>query len=241
MIWIIIYLFVNNYLVASELPSIIKFIIDLSVYSLVPIIIIVSRFYSNDFGIKDWNIKKLNRKGYLSILLYALLYIYMSNSLLGIIRLFFPKNYNLEDIQVAPSGIVNQIIFITILIVIAPIIEEVIFRGVIFNRLKITLSVNFSMILMSLSFALLHKDIIAAFIFSIFACIIYKKYNDLRASIFFRFLINLLVAINLLRSSAADIADNLTSTELIPSLIIFMVSTSIFIRFHHNNKRYLYN
>ena len=79
-------------------------------------------------------------------------------------------------------------------VLISPISEELIFRGVIFNRLKLIMPTSISILVSSLLFASMHiyGSIIAAFIFAICMAILYVKTDNIAVPIFAHFLNNFL-------------------------------------------------
>lgn len=81
-----------------------------------------------------------------------------------------------------------QIICNVILIVfLAPILEELIFRGVILNRLFKWFNTTISIIISSMLFGISHNDIIGAFIFGICMCILYLKTKNILVPIYVHF------------------------------------------------------
>ena len=78
-------------------------------------------------------------------------------------------------------------------IIFAPILEELIFRGVLFNRLKIRTGVIAAMIISSTIFALGHEfgGIISAFLFGMCMCIIYLKTDNILMTMSIHFINNL--------------------------------------------------
>lgn len=66
-------------------------------------------------------------------------------------------------------------------IILAPIIEELVFRGVLFNRLKIRTGLIVAMLVSSFLFAIGHEfgGIISAFVFGMCMCIIYYKTDNI--------------------------------------------------------------
>lgn len=79
-------------------------------------------------------------------------------------------------------------------ILISPISEELIFRGVFLNRLKLVVPTVFAVLISSLLFASLHTygSIISAFIFGVCMAILYLKTGNVLVAIFAHFLNNLL-------------------------------------------------
>lgn len=76
----------------------------------------------------------------------------------------------------------NAFIFSAIAsIIFAPILEELIFRGVIFNRLKIRMGIIPAMIISSFLFAIGHDfgGIVSAFLFGLCMCILYLKTDNI--------------------------------------------------------------
>ncbi|MBE6499157.1 MAG: CPBP family intramembrane metalloprotease [Methanobrevibacter thaueri] len=82
-------------------------------------------------------------------------------------------------------------------IILAPIIEELVFRGVLFNRLKIRTGIIPAMIISSIVFAMGHEfgGITSAFLFGICMCILYLKTDNILIPMFIHFLNNILATI----------------------------------------------
>ena len=82
-------------------------------------------------------------------------------------------------------------------IIVAPIIEELVFRGILFNRFKIRIGIIPAMILSSFLFAIGHEfgGMISAFVFGMCMCVIYLKTDNILMSMSIHFLNNLLATI----------------------------------------------
>ncbi len=82
-------------------------------------------------------------------------------------------------------------------IIIAPISEELFFRGVLFNRLKIRTGIIAAMVISSALFAIGHEfgGITSAFVFGICMCIIYLKTDNILMTMSIHFLNNLVAVI----------------------------------------------
>ena len=82
-------------------------------------------------------------------------------------------------------------------IVLAPIIEELVFRGVLFNRLKIRVGILGAMLISSGIFAIGHEfgGITSAFLFGICMCLIYLKTDDILITMSIHFINNLVAVI----------------------------------------------
>lgn len=85
---------------------------------------------------------------------------------------------------------------------IAPVSEELLFRGVLFNRLKIIKGAPFGIIVSSIIFGSLHfyggapfLHVITATIFGMLMCVFYMKYDNILLNISVHFIGNLLVYI----------------------------------------------
>ncbi len=80
------------------------------------------------------------------------------------------------------------------IVIISPIVEELIFRGVFLNKLKLIVPTLFAVLISSLLFAALHPfgSIFSAFIFGICISILYLKTENILVAIFTHFLNNLI-------------------------------------------------
>mgnify|MGYP002621545210 CR=1 FL=1 len=79
----------------------------------------------------------------------------------------------------------------------APVIEELCFRGVLFNRVKIRIGILPAMILTSILFALGHEfgGMTSAFVFGMCMCVLYLKTDNILVPMSVHFLNNLCVSI----------------------------------------------
>lgn len=97
--------------------------------------------------------------------------------------------YNQRETPFAP--ILNYIQFI-LTVIIAPIVEEILFRGVMLHRFTIKWGVKWAILASSTIFAIFHNDIIGAFIFAIVMCILYIKTASILVPIVAHIINNLL-------------------------------------------------
>ena len=127
----------------------------------------------------------INKKGITKIYIY-LLVLFIFNLLWNILLIF--------------SGLLkstNTTLGVSYLLsttLIGPILEEFVFRGIIYNKLKKAFTYRQSIILVSFLFCLYHFNIIQsiyAFVFSILLTKIYEKYNNLLLPIIIHCLTNL--------------------------------------------------
>lgn len=93
------------------------------------------------------------------------------------------ENYSAAVDTMYSAGIVPELIGLGIL---APLMEELLFRGLLFRRFQEFCPVIWSMIWASLVFALLHGNLVQgiyAFIMGILFCYVYERYGSLRAPV----------------------------------------------------------
>ncbi len=113
---------------------------------------------------------------------------------------------------------------------IAPFIEEIIFRGIIYQVLKRSYSVWVSLFLSSLLFSLVHFDFsttgILFFIYGVLFCFVYEKTNTLLAPIFLH------TSINFLSQTTTTFTINASTANIliyISIIITFIAITTFFI------------
>lgn len=109
--------------------------------------------------------------------------------------------------------------------IIGPILEELLFRGIVFNKLKKFNKENISILLTTLLFAFLHSSLttmIYAFIIGYISIKIYQKTNNLLISIIYHVISNSLVV--LLINSLVNLNLVFMILEIIISLLIFIFS-----------------
>ncbi|WP_299521824.1 CPBP family intramembrane glutamic endopeptidase [uncultured Methanobrevibacter sp.] len=113
-------------------------------------------------------------------------------------------------------------------IILAPLVEELVFRGVLLNRLKVRIGVIPAILISSFLFGMGHEfgGMISAFLFGICMCILYLKTDNILIPISVHFLNNLVVTI--LESSNIDVL-LLEFPWIIPTLIISLLSAVLLI------------
>ena len=93
------------------------------------------------------------------------------------------RKYSAETNQNIFSKIEFRYVFLIVIVnvLISPISEEIIFRGIILNRLKLVVSVNVAILISSLCFGVLHGygSIVSAFVFGLCMCILYIKTDNI--------------------------------------------------------------
>jgi membrane protease YdiL (CAAX protease family) len=139
--------------------------------------------------------------------------------------------YNQSETPFAP--ILNYIEFI-VAVIIAPIVEEILFRGVMLHRFTIKWGVKWAILASSIIFALFHADIIGAFIFAIVMCILYIKTASILVPIVAHIINNLLAygfEIMLSFSPGSTVA----SHSLEVAVLLLTVSIMIILYFLYRN------
>ncbi|MGK0467840.1 lysostaphin resistance A-like protein [Clostridium sp.] len=140
-------------------------------------------------------LKKINFEISLIIALSSLGLSLFSSSLVNILINIFPS-YN--EASAAIESNMSSVLGVISVVLIIPILEEVLFRGLIYNELKTHLNIVIAIILQSLIFAIAHGNMlqgIYAFIMGAVVAIIYDKTGSIFAPILFHVMYNLLGSI----------------------------------------------
>lgn len=143
----------------------------------------------------------------------------------------------------------NIIINAISIAIIAPIVEEIIYRKVLFKRLAEKTNTIIGLILSSLIFGLRHStdSIVFATLLGVILCILYKKYENILVPMFLHFVNNLIATIFLLKPLLGESNKIITLTQ--QNAIIFLgvgITASIigiyfYIRYINENKKYIKN
>ena len=144
--------------------------------------------------------------------------LYLSNSILDV-----SQSINLTN-SFLTGGLLATII-------ISPISEELIFRGVFLNRLRLIVPTLFAVLISSLLFAALHSfgSIFSAFIFAICIAILYLKTDNIFVPILAHFLNNLLAELIVLIDVNKTIFND--SIVVMGMSILAIVSFVLILRF----------
>ena len=145
---------------------------------------------------------------------YGMLYlsIFAANYIPGFKSLFISSSFITAN-SLAGAGAIFSTVFIS------PICEELLFRGIFLNRLRLFVPTSFAIAITSILFGALHSygSVISAIVFGVCMCIIYLKTNNILTCIFAHFINNLL----------AEILVHIDSGNLIFTNNIFIVLFSI--------------
>ena len=142
-----------------------------------------------------------NRRELFYVFLINLLFVFLIVALFAnfdiLYGFVYPEMEPLLDFTPTPFDPIYFIFEVISSVILAPILEELFFRGVLFNRLKIRTGVIVAMIISSALFAIGHEfgGITSAFLFGICMCIIYLKTDNILMTMSIHFLNNLVAVI----------------------------------------------
>ncbi|MGL5351921.1 MAG: lysostaphin resistance A-like protein [Clostridium sp.] len=137
--------------------------------------------------------------------------------------------------------------------IMAPILEEIVFRRILFNRFSRKIGILGGAILSSVLFGILHIELamIGAMVFGITSCILYRKYNNILIPISVHFINNSIVSIVLVFVTVMDkilgntepIDYTMTTSDIRFNIIfggiVLIIAMIIFGRFVYKNRIYL--
>lgn len=126
-------------------------------------------------------------------LLFAFFFVALITNLDLLVSFAYPDNVPLMDATPESMDLVTFLFEVLSSIIIAPILEELMFRGVLFNRLKIRIGIIPAMLISSALFGIGHEfgGITSAFLFGVCMCIIYLKTDNILLTMSIHFLNNL--------------------------------------------------
>jgi membrane protease YdiL (CAAX protease family) len=138
-----------------------------------------------------YRFKKINWKDTLYIILLGFALSISISMVIGFLVELFPS-YELisNNISSQPNSILN----IICMVVLIPIYEEIVFRGIIFNHLKENYKIGTAIILQALLFAIAHGNLVQgifAFILGIALVLMYMYFNSIYSNIILHMAFNL--------------------------------------------------
>ena len=150
-------------------------------------------------------------------------FLYLSHALLNLV----PALNFLFGSNTASNSIMALSLVATIIV--SPVAEELIFRGIFLNRLNLIIPPLFAVLVSSLLFASLHSygSIISAFIFAICMAILYLKTENILIPIFAHFLNNLLAEIIV----RADVNSLLFTNDVVIGVMSILAAISFVLLF----------
>ena len=155
----------------------------------------------------------------------------------------------INDTSMLPTNNVELILCFISIVILAPVLEEITFRKVLFIRLSRKLGFVISAVISSLIFGIGHDSlgILGAIAFGIGCCILYRKYNNIAASITVHMVNNLISGIvviivyftNTLPVETTIITNSDINMYLITGSIETIIALIIFVRFILKNKHFI--
>ena len=155
----------------------------------------------------------------------------------------------INDTSMLPTNNVELILCFISIVILAPVLEEITFRKVLFIRLSRKLGFVISAVISSLIFGIGHDSlgILGAIAFGIGCCILYRKYNNIAASITVHMVNNLIAGIiviiayftNPLTLETIIITNSDINMYLITGSIETIIALIIFVRFILKNKHFI--
>lgn len=126
----------------------------------------------------------------------------------------------LNEMPFAADTLKDKIMLFILACILAPIVEEFTFRGVILNRLRKRWGTLVAVIVSSVLFGILHFEtaIVGAILFGVLLAVLYLKTNNILVTISVHFFNNLLANLLSFFDTAAEAAENepaLTTTDLV--------------------------
>lgn len=172
------------------------------VSNLILLVSIAILFLIKRVNIKEYmNYRKLEVKKLPMILCYALALQLVGGLLIQLMNLVYPMADSIESMT---NVIVGESFLMTFLMVgiLAPVAEEVFFRGLLFNKIKNNTNLKFAVILQGVIFGLVHGNIaqfLPTFILACVAAVFYHKTKSILWPIALHMFYNIyaVIAINL--------------------------------------------
>lgn len=143
-----------------------------------------------------------------------------------------------EPIVDSTGGYVYQFIMV---VFIAPIIGEFVFRGFLLQRFAAKWGTSIAMVVVALLFAMLHVDFLGAALFSIVLSIVYIRTKSLLMPIAIHMLNNaFVIGVSFLvsREKIMSFADFSNYTTFFPGLMIFIIGLNLVLIFLFVNRKY---
>ena len=138
-----------------------------------------------------FSFRPIPTKGILPIVLLAIAFNVITSVLIGIVP--WPQSW-MASYMMNSYVIDNSLAAWLTAVLMAPVLEEVVFRGLMYTRLKKGMSIVAAAILTSLAFGIMHGTIIWAiytFIFSLVLIWVFEKFHSLTANILLHMAYNL--------------------------------------------------
>src|SRR5262249_43657893 len=115
-------------------------------------------------------------------------------------------------------SVFNRLLDLVTTVLIAPFVEEVFFRGILFNRMATKWGLRAGIIASSIAFGLMHGDVLGAFVFGVVCCLLYQASRTLIPSIAVHVLFNSFVVIQTSISDVIGVEKREYTTEYFRSV-----------------------
>lgn len=175
--------------------------------------------------------EKVNYLKYLLIIPFGLFSMEWANMFVSILQMFMPdfmlNSYTQTEQAIYGSSIVIQIMAAGI---IAPIVEELVFRGLVYKRLTKITDIKIAAVLSAVLFGVYHNNWVQApyaFIIGLLAVFLYERYKSVVAPILFHMSANL-TSVILRMALTGNTSDTTVQLSIIQLLISLAISTLIF-------------
>ncbi len=175
--------------------------------------------------------EKVNSLKYLLIIPFGLFSMEWANMFVSILQMFMPdfmlNSYTQTEQAIYGSSIVIQIMAAGI---IAPIVEELVFRGLVYKRLTKIADIKIAAVLSAVLFGVYHNNWVQApyaFIIGLLAVFLYERYKSVVAPILFHMSANL-TSVILSMALTGNTSDTTVQLSTIQLLISLAISTLIF-------------
>lgn len=171
-------------------------------------------------------------------MLFAYLFTYLISLLDILLGLGDPTWISIWDIDSVTIDSATLIFDAITAIIFAPVLEELIFRGILFNRLKIRTGLIPAMLISSFIFGIGHDfgGMTSAFLFGICMCILYLKTDNILVPMTVHFINN--VVATFLKLTPFD-AVTAQFPWIIPALLITIIGTFYLIKYIINENNQL--
>lgn len=153
-------------------------------------------FFLYENGIKS-NLKKVSISLYYLLLIWPIIYLisFMNNMIIT-------NSAEQNIVLLLKDGSLDEQIYIIIsAIIIAPIIEELYFRGILYSKIKLHFGILPSIIISSMLFGIIHKNIyafITLFTLSVFLCIIKEISGNILFPVYVHSIFNIVMVIQIM-------------------------------------------
>lgn len=143
-------------------------------------------FYARQVKFSNYiHFKKIDSKLIIRLICYSLVIQQVSILANGIVNLLFPlDDYNKEMLSFTTSD--NILFTLFVVGILAPTVEEVFFRGIIFTKLKSKIHLKWAILIQAILFSVIHMNpvqYVSCLILGVIAAWYYEKYDSIIAPI----------------------------------------------------------